>query len=136
MADGDWLKIAVQSGASLLSGAVGLLIGVWHAGKRSGKQESELEAKIRQDIEDRLRKAIDEMKTAFARDVDSRDLLIDQFQEAFSGLRRQMDDNKLHTEQNFVRKDDFRDFREEYREDIRDLKAMIMQNGKTHGGKP
>ena len=58
---------------------------------------------------------------------DGKELLIDQFKEAFDGLRRQMDEHRFYTEKDFMKKEDFRDFREEYRDDMRDLKASIAQ---------
>lgn len=58
------------------------------------------------------------------------DLLVEQFKESFAGLRRQIDDDRLHTEQRFLRKDDFKDFRDEYREDMREVKASIGAIGK------
>ena len=52
------------------------------------------------------------------------------FHEYFEGIRRQQDEIKLSVERDFVRKDDFREFREEYRDDMRDLKAMIERGHK------
>lgn len=132
-ADTDWLKLAVQSGFSLLSGAVGLVVGIWHAGKRSGKQEAEFEVRLRTQVDDRLQKAIDDMKASLAAAMDNRELLVSQFHESFNGIRRQIDENKLHTEENFVRKDDFRDFRDEYRVDqkrVHDKLDRLIGNAK------
>ncbi len=52
------------------------------------------------------------------------------FHEYFEGIRRQQDEMKLSMEKEFVRKDDFKEFREEWREAVRDLKSMIKQSGK------
>lgn len=47
------------------------------------------------------------------------------FGETLKGLRQKINDVELDTERRFVAKDDFNDFREEYREDMRDLKKKI-----------
>lgn len=56
---------------------------------------------------------------------DGNDLLVAQFKESFEGIRRQHDDHKLDVERRFMLKDDFKDFRDEYREDMRDIKTAI-----------
>ncbi|WLB15026.1 hypothetical protein [Bradyrhizobium japonicum] len=42
-----------------------------------------------------------------------------------------MDDNKLHTEQNFLRKEDFREFLKEYREDTRRADTKLNRSLET-----
>jgi hypothetical protein len=127
----DWIKIGAQAAFSLISGAAGLLVGIWHAGKKSGKAEAKTEAglseALKKYVDDELRNMREQMDAA----MDSRGLLVGQFQESFNGLRRQMDQSMLHTEQHFLRKDDFNAFREEYREDMREVKHMIRNGNKS-----
>lgn len=47
------------------------------------------------------------------------------FDETLKGLRQKINDVELDAERRFLLKNDFNDFREEYREDIRDLKALV-----------
>ncbi len=121
----EWLKLGISFGASLISGAVGMIAGVWRAGRASAKREQE----VKDDYDSKIRALGDEMRKAMAdheKASEGRvDLLVDQFQESFNGLRRQIDSDRLHTEREFMRKEDFRDFRDEYREDIREIKAKI-----------
>lgn len=123
--DVDWSRVGIEAAGSLVSGLGGLLFGVWRLGRRSAQREHN----IRADCDSQIGQLGSEMRTAMAAveksSEDRVDLLVDQFKESFVGLRRQIDDDRLHTEQNFLRKDDFRDFREEYREDMRDLKRRI-----------
>lgn len=121
----DWHQLAFQSGTSLLSGIGGLLFGVWKWGRKSAKDERS----VKDDYETQIRALGKEMRTdmaAYAQKTDAgNDLLVSQFKESFEGIRRQHDEHKLDVEKRFLPKDDFKDFREEYREDIRDIKASI-----------
>lgn len=127
--DFDWPRLWLEAAGSAASAIAGLMVGAWKWGRQSALRE----ARVRDDYMAR----IEEMRKAIAVTEKSnesrRDDLIDQFKETFIGFRRQIDDDRLHTEQNFVRKDDFRDFREEYRVDMRDIKASLekMRNGKA-----
>jgi hypothetical protein len=121
MAGEDWIEIAIKAGIALAGGVSGLFIGVYRWGRSSGKAETAADTKI-----SALR---EEMRTAMASHAmssDARtDLLVEQFKESFEGIRRQHDDHKLDVERRFLLKDDFKDFREEYREDMRDIKTAI-----------
>jgi hypothetical protein len=120
MAEIDWPRLAVEAVSAAASGFAGLLVGVWRWGRSSALFEQQLLecfAKVEE-----MRAALKKVET----ENDERlDLLVEQFREAFSGIRRQVDDNRLSTEKDFLRKDDFKDFREEYRADIRELKRCI-----------
>jgi hypothetical protein len=124
MAD-DWVKLGVSVGASLISGAAGMIAGVWRAGRDSSKREQS----VKDDYDAKIKALGDEMRKALAdheRASESRlDLLVGQFQESFTGLRRQVDSARLEVEREFLRKEDFRDFRDEYRKDIREIKDKI-----------
>lgn len=128
--DIDWPHIALQAGTSLVSAIGGLLVGVWRWGRASAEREQrmkdEFDAKVAT-LGEQLRTSMLEVEKGAERRLD---LLVEQFKESFAGLRRQIDDDRLHTEQRFMRKDDFKDFREEYREDMREVKASIGEIGK------
>lgn len=64
--------------------------------------------------------------TAIEKSSEARmNLLVEQFTESFAGIRRQIDEHRFYTERDFLRKEDFKDFREEYREDMREIKESI-----------
>ena len=125
MTDWNWQSLGLQGAFSFVSGAVGWGIGLWKAGRDSARKEQAVKddyvgriGTLREDV----RASMDKHEKAFD---DRNDLLVGQFKESFEGLRRQHDDHKLDVERRFMLKDDFRDFRDEYREDMRDLKASI-----------
>jgi len=102
-----------------------MIVGVWKAGRASVKREQA----VKDDYTMRIIAMEKDMRAALSHhekaSEDRLDLLVGQFQESFSGLRRQIDGAALHTEQKFMRKEDFKDFREEYRDDMREIKAKI-----------
>jgi t-SNARE complex subunit (syntaxin) len=122
-ADIDWPQILSDSATSLLSAIGGLIVGIWKMGRNSAHREQmvrdDYEAKIAQ-LSEELREKMGELERTSEAKLD---LLVEQFREAFSGIRRQIDDDRLHTEREFLRKD----FRDEYREDMRDLKQSIAE---------
>ena len=128
MGEFDWGKLAIEAGASLLSGIGGLVIGAWKWGRNSARSEQV----IKDDYNGKIRALREEMRKDMAahaqKSADGNDLLVGQFTESFAGIRRQLDEHRLTTEKEFLRKDDFRDFREEYREDIREIKAAISRS--------
>lgn len=131
MAEWDWHQLALHGGTSLVSSIGGLLFGVWKWGRKSAREEHA----VKDDYTTKINALREEVRTdmaAHALKIDSgNDLLVSQFKESFEGLRRQHDDHKLDVEKRFLLKDDFRDFREEYREDMRDLKASIAGIART-----
>lgn len=128
MADWDWQHLGIQAVLSLISGAGGWGLAIWRGGYNQRAKEQAVKDDYTKRIND-LREEVRTAMTAFAKDADNRnEALVEQFAETLNGLRRKIDDNELHTERHFLRKDEFKDFREEYREDMRDLKALI-QNG-------
>ncbi len=116
LTDGDWPRTLLEAAGSLVSGFFGLMVGVWRAGRNSATKEQA----VRDDYDAKI--------AANAKSSDARlDLLVDQFKESFDGIRRQFDDHKFYTEKDFLKKEDFKSFRDEYREDMRDLKKMIAE---------
>jgi hypothetical protein len=125
MAEAEWGKIAIEAASSLVSGIFGAAVWIWKRGRSSAKTEQasrdDYNAKIYA-LREEVRK---DMASHALKADDGNDLLVSQFKESFDGLRRQHDDHKLDVEKRFMLKDDFREFREEYRDDMRDLKASI-----------
>lgn len=125
MSDWDWTRTALEAGGAIASGLFGILVGIWRAGRESALREQSVKddytGKIGVLEEDMQRALAVHEKAAAAR----LELLVEQFKESFVGLRRQIDDDRLHTEREFLRKEDFKDFREEYREDMRDIKKSL-----------
>ena len=121
MAGGEWIEIALKAGIALAGGVSGLFFGVWKWGKSSGKAEQAVKNQITA-LREEVRK---EMAAQVTKSEARTDLLVEQFKETFDGIRRQIDEHRYYTEKDFLKKEDFKDFREEYREDMRDLKASI-----------
>lgn len=109
----------------MLSGIGGLVIGAWRFGRSSAKHEQT----VKDDYTREIHTVREETRTAMAsieqKSTAKNDLLVEQFKESFEGMRRQIDEHRFYTERDFVKKEDFKDFREEYRDDMRDLKAAI-----------
>lgn len=118
-AETDWIRIGLDAGIGIVSGAVGMISGAFRSGRRSAKNEQN----VKEDYTGKIAALREETRTAMATHVadseDRTDLLVDQFKESFDGIRRQIDDHRLHTETRFLAKDDFRDFIKEYRDDQR-----------------
>jgi esterase/lipase len=102
----DWWHAVSGMGGAVVGAGSTLLTWIVRAARMEPKINAEIKA-----AEHRVEGKMDEM--------------VSHFQEAFAGIRRQIDDHKLHTETNFARKDDIREFREEHREDMREIKQMI-----------
>jgi hypothetical protein len=121
----DWVRTTLSVIASLLSGAIGMIAGVWRAGRASAKREQA----VKDDYIMRIAAMEKEMKSDIVAhekaSEDRLDLLVTQFHESFNGLRRQIDQDRLNTEREFLRKDDFKDYLREFREDMREIKAKI-----------
>lgn len=125
ISDTDWPRALLEATGSLLSGFFGLMVGVWRFGRSSAiKQQT-----VKDDYDGKIKQLGSELRVSMAateKASENRlDLLVDQFRESFEGMRRQFDDHKFYTEKDFLKKEEFKDFREEYREDMRDLKKMI-----------
>lgn len=120
----EWIKYV---GDILVAGLSGIAAATFRAGRRSAQHDQKIKT-INDErlaiLKEQLRSEMAEMHRA---GEESRDLLVGQFNETLQGLRRQFDDHRLATEQNFVRRDDFKEFREEIRDDMREIKQMIQQ---------
>ena len=121
MMGAEWADTAIKAVIALAGGIGGLFLGVWKWGKSSGMAEQAVKNQITA-LREEVRK---EMATHVQQIQDGHDDLVNHFEESFNGMRRQHDDHKLDVEKRFMLKDDFKDFRDEYRQDMRDLKATI-----------
>jgi tRNA splicing ligase len=127
MAGGEWIEAAIKAAFALSGGIGGLFIGVWKWGRSSAKAEQAVKNQITA-----LREEVRKEMAAHVRKIeDGHDDLVNHFEESFNGIRRQFDEHKYYTEKDFMKKEDFKDFREEYREDMRDLKASIAGIART-----
>lgn len=121
MPGGEWIEIAIKVIAALGGGIVGAIAAIWRMGRNSANAENSVDKRIAA-----LREEVRTQMVAHAQKSDSsRDLLVEQFKESFDGMRRQIDEHRYYTEKDFLKKEDFKDFREEYREDMRDIKDAI-----------
>lgn len=130
MAETDWVRVGFEAGASLVSGLAGLVLGAWNWGRRSAKAEHRLKEDVDRKINELREKTMASLEKHEDHSSARTELLVEQFKESFEGLRRQMDDHKLATEREFVRKDELRVLRDEIREDMREIKSMISSISK------
>ena len=122
---GEYTDVAIKAGISLVSALTGAFIAVWKWGRDSATSDQS----VKDDYNAKIAELREEMRQAMAgrsqKHDASQDLLTAQFKESFDGIRRQIDEHRYHTEKEFLKKEDFKDFRDEYREDMRDLKGAI-----------
>jgi hypothetical protein len=124
-ADTDWVRIALDAAGWVASSLVGLVLGAWRGGRHSVHKEQEIKDDYNRKIEG-LREEMRQSMSAYESKADDRnDLLVGQFRESFEGIRRQIDENRVSNEQRFLPRDEFREFRKEWRESTSELKAMI-----------
>lgn len=100
--------------AAIIGAVFGMVGSIFTGGWRLGRIESRLKLHFEQamnESERRIEEKLEEGRQAY--------------DETLKGLRQKINDVELDTERRFVAKDDFNDFREEYREDMRDLKKSI-----------
>ena len=127
MPNGDWIDLAIKVVAALGGAILGAITAVWKLGRYSANAENSVDKRI-----SALREEMRIDMAAHAKTADSsRELLVEQFKESFDGMRRQIDEHRYYTEKDFLKKEDFKDFRDEYREDMRDIKTAIASIAKT-----
>lgn len=128
MADINWGQVVATGGLGIVSGLGGWAVGLW----RWGRSSAEARHKVKEDYIARIDALRDQITASMtkvqATDAAARDDLVGQFTESFNGIRRQFDEHKLDVERRFVPKEDFKDFRDEYRQDMRDIKALIADS--------
>lgn len=104
----------IQPLSALFGAAVGAAGGIFAGGYRLGRIEARLEMQFRG--------AVDASEKSIEKNVRTSQTAFD---ETLKALRQKINDVELDAERRFLLKDDFNDFREEYREDMRDLKGLI-----------
>lgn len=125
MADTDWTRIAIEVAGWAGSSLVGLVVGAWRGGRRSAVHDQRVKDDYTRKIDD-LREQMRTSMAQYEKQATARnELLVEQFKESFEGIRRQIDDNHLYAERRFMPREDFKDFREEYREDMRNLNDKL-----------
>ncbi len=130
MAETDWIRIALEAAGWTASSLVGVVVGAWRGGRRSAGKEQKIKDDYNSKI-DALREEMRQSMATYEKQADSRnDLLVSQFKESFEGIRRQIDEHRLAAEVRYLPRDDFREFREEYREDMREVKALVRNGHK------
>lgn len=111
----EWAHVVIGL-LGVLGGAGG---GIFAGGWRLGRIESRLKLHLKEKLDDCERRFEDKV-----------DRSVEAFDETLKGLRQKINDVELDAVRNFVAKKDFTEFREEYREDMREVKAMIStRNG-------
>lgn len=117
MADTDWLRIGLQLGGYAVSSLVGAGVGIWKWGRSSAGAEQAIKDDYKGRI-DTLRDEVRAQMAQYEKNASARnDLFVEQFREAFDGIRRQIDNNLLDAERRFLSKPEFDRFYTEYRKD-------------------
>jgi hypothetical protein len=101
----EWVYRIANYAVPAFTGVLGVVGGIYGAGRRSAEREQAIKDELRGD-----------MKSLKEELMDSSSALIEQFRESFAGIRQKINDVELDAQKNFVSKDDFKEFREEYRE--------------------
>lgn len=107
--------------AASVAAVGGLIGGVW----RVSRIEQGIRDDFKKDIADVENEARDRVIAAEARCAADIKAAGGIFDETLKGLRQKINDVELEMVRGFVSKPDFDEFRKEYREDMRDLKASI-----------
>lgn len=108
----EWVNVLIAIVGVIVGGLSGLIAGVWRV------------ARIDQGVRNDVNQQVSELRREMTEKVA---LVADQFAETLRGLRQKINDVELQTHKNFVSKSDFSEFREEYRDDMRDLKNSIAE---------
>lgn len=121
MADTDWANLALTGAVSLVSGIGGLVVGAW----RWGRREAQREQHLKEDYNLKIGDLREEMRHSVIGATTLREAVVSEFRDTFAALRQRINDVELTTEREFVRNEEFKEFREEYREDTREIKRLI-----------
>ncbi len=120
----EWVHIALIVAGWMIGAAIGLVAGTWKFAVTIAKIDKE----IRKDFTDRESKLYDKIAGAIADREAKLSELAYQFDETLKALRQKINDVELSTSKYFVARNEFDDFRSEFREDMRDLKSKIDRN--------
>lgn len=100
--------------AAILGVVAGGASGIFSAGWWMGRIEARMKLHFQKSVTDSEKRIEDKVEQVAV-----------GFDETLKGLRQKINDVELDAERRFLLKNDFNDFREEYREDMRDLKALV-----------
>lgn len=103
-----------STATGLIGTAFGVVVGIFTAGWRFAKIEGRLTEQFRVDLE----KAENEIEEKVKESTQT-------FDETLKGLRQKINDVELNSEKRFLQKEEFADFRAEYRQDIRRIFAKL-----------
>lgn len=106
----EWAHVVIGGVSAVVGAAGGLITGVWRI--------AHIEQDIRKDFSQDIAEAVQELSMKISESGD-------QFDETLRALRQKINDVELNAVKYFLPRDDFDDFRKEYREDVRDLKNII-----------
>ncbi len=115
----EWTNVIIGLVSLIFGGLGGLIGGVW----RVAKIEGHLKLYFKKNL-DQFETKSDETDRKLE---DKMDRTINAFGETVRALREKINLVEKDMIQNYVAKEDFNDFRIEYREDMRDLKKKIEQ---------
>ena len=110
MVSPEWAHVIIGIIGLIAGGAGGIFAGGWRMGRIEGRIKLHFQSSLAESEQKFLAKVEDETKA---------------FEQTLLALRQKINDVELDTERRFLPRGDFDDFREEYREDMRDLKQSI-----------
>ena|SRR5689334_3537557 len=124
--------------AAIFGAIIGAVSAIFTIGWRLGQAESKISKDVKRSVDEaqpKLEKKVDAINRS---NEQSKKMLEDRvdraakdFEDTLKGMRQKINDVELGTEREFVRKTDFFDFREEYRQDMRDVKNALTMMGKA-----
>jgi hypothetical protein len=106
----EWAHVIIGGASAIVGAAGGLAAGVWRV--------AHIEQDIRKDLSQDIAEATHELGEKLSS-------MASHFDETLRGLRQKINDVELDAARGFVAKSEFADFRDEYREDMRDLKRNV-----------
>jgi GTPase SAR1 family protein len=112
VADTDWMQLGFNAASAVASAAAGVVVGAWRWGRRTAHREHAVKA----DYDGKIDALREEMRSAMSTAARSRSEIADEFRDTFQALRQKINSVELEAERRFLLKEDFNDFREEYRE--------------------
>lgn len=111
MVDLEWAHALAAIGGAAAGAAGGIFAGGWRLGRIEGRLKEHFQEAIAMS-ERRIEDKVEEAR--------------ESFDETLKGLRQKINDVELQSEKRYLPKDEFNDFRAEYREDMRDLKQLVQ----------
>jgi hypothetical protein len=122
---GHWLS---AFGGAIIGGVSSIFGLIYWAGGRDPKLKADFQRSLT-DAEERVKDKIDEVERRAENKMTS---VAGDFDETLKGLRQKINDVELETERSFLKKDEFGEFRNEYRQDMQRIfnKLDSLPNGR------